>query len=641
MVVPKKIYGIPTIPALFTIIIIISYLMFTGIIQIPNLAVVSGQVLSLSKVSLTTGGTGGWASGEIWKAQVLLGTGGDKISNQISSPTNQLTYFETKSMKPLTVTYELTQEQFTYPLTLASPQPSGYAKVQGDNFDLKSAYDYGFPIISGGTHYLSPTCANDLFGILGATQQTKQVQGDIGIKIPNSCLPEYQEICKHSGGTPIISTTSTNFFNLASIPSTGYKCLKIIPDTSKPVINLFRPTNKQAYASANVILSNGIGQEIVSINTDNKQIAYSNDNKVRVAMTYGVNSFLPDAPEYSSFYLLVTPGFTVPITTSVFSNIPTQYPQITQGESESDVLTAVNSYNDKFNNIIINKQTGFTSSEEINKAVYSSSNKQLVLDRTNLPSIFPVLDLEIVADYLGILRPVAIPHITVSPQVVQLTEGGSGATITASITKDGEGAIYVSSPVCNPNGIISTPSTTVSKTDSSWTQVYLLNGAKGTYSCTITAYNADQSKSDSASFSVNIAQICTKKPINNQVLDTDTCTISCPLNCGATESADYINCKCIPPSGTTPTPQPTACTNPDVSLQFEGALWNTNTCKWECPSGQSAILGDDNKVKCGVIQQKQFDLTKFLSDNALYIAGGLVILGGGYYIFGMKGGRKR
>ncbi|MEW6749206.1 MAG: hypothetical protein AB1295_05865 [Candidatus Micrarchaeota archaeon] len=144
--------------------------------------------------------------------------------------------------------------------------------------------------------------------------------------------------------------------------------------------------------------------------------------------------------------------------------------------------------------------------------------------------------------------------ITVEPNEVVLREGGSGATVMVSGTIEGEGAILLQPPTCSPDGVTVSPSGSVSISESPFEAEYVLRGSEGTYSCSVTATDANGGNPSTATFSANVGEECALKPINNQVLDKDACVLTCPLVCDEGDMEDYDNCLCIPKSTSVQTP---------------------------------------------------------------------------------------
>lgn len=644
-------------------ILLIALLLALSSFSIQPGSTASGTALSISNIHFTEASEG-WTNQDIWSAQVVLGVGSDILvgGTKIDTPLTQLIDQATgiKAENNLRVSYELVKEQFEYPLASAPLQPQ-YKKIQGVNFELKPNYNYGTTSLGPNT-YLSLSCAQKVI-------LTRTITGDIPTVIPTECQQEYRVICNKYGGKMITATSSINIFGINIAPTTGYMCVKVVDDTSKPTLSFFRPTQINPKVQANVYVYNGLGQEIITL-TETETVKKSANT--RVSMVGGLDAFQTYVPEYSSFYVLKTSGINLPIEKSIYNNIGGF---ATSDISDYDTQTSVNSklsaYNVKLNNIIVNKQTGFLATDEIMKAQYGTSS--VIVDRTGKPSKFPVLSIEVESDWLGVERQIAEPSVSVSPSSITLREGGAGSIVDAKVTIDGEGSVILQPPVCSPSGITATPSGAITKSYN-FEQEYIIRGNEGQYSCTIKATDTDGDNPSIASFSVNILEKCSKTPINGQVLNYETCILTCPIVCGSGQTKDYVNCVCITPdttkcSNSCPTgqlqkPWP-ICTcyegecEPDLSTKIEGGSWSTVTCSWECPQGTIAILNESNKVVCssGCITDIQCNNNQMCKnnvciakpekeDNTLLIAG--LIIGGlilvslvGYGVFTVSSGKGR
>jgi len=642
------------------IIAIIGILVYSNIIHLPSLAVASGTVLSISPATITSG-TG--VSYQVFKTQVALGAGYDTLKGTVSSsPTTLTTAIGQKSQNSITVSYSLDKEFFKYPLILLQDQPQ-FKKTAPVNFDLRPNFDYGYKILTDGTHYLSPACAIDLLAM------TRTVQGDIAIAVPSSCYSEYYAICRHYAGMPLTTTTATNHWNLFSTPKTGLKCLVIKNDETKPQINYMRPTERQPdiQATITVTKSNGGTETIVLTNT--KTIQQSTD--VRAAMTGMIDSLAPDAPDPAYFYVTKSGTNVQALQPSTYDSINKPIPISTD---EATLMSYINNYNTKLSQVLTGGQTGFVYTDPVFQIKYYD-NSAVSLDRTGYPSKLPLLDLEIKADWIGIYRPMATGTVTLSPSSITLAETGNGATIIASVNKQGEGTLSLNPPICSPYGITPSPSSPVSITQSFQQVTYTIRGGKGTYSCGINLADADGKVVSTATFSADVKGICTAKPINLQTVTYNadgTCQVICDINhidCGANGKLDPTSCSC---TGQPPSACPSSCPSgqlqngypdcschagtcpPDTSIQIANSTWNTFTCKWECPQGQSAIVVGDNKLSCSpsctidlqcgtgmVCEQGACKPKSNLTDYLLYGIAGIATLGFVYIIYKSVSKKRR
>ncbi|MEM0173162.1 MAG: hypothetical protein QXI16_01490 [Sulfolobaceae archaeon] len=622
------------VAVLVVVLVFILFSIFTlgGFKLIPLGSFYSGgMVLSVSNVLVTANNSFCSSTDcNVWESTVAL-TGqaqqliasGTGLTASYTYPSGSVTNNGTTT-KPLQINYVLQGETCNYPIIykgenfyeIQYQQPGFWFSLSNScNFGLSSStFIWTYPQSSSINSYAESSnyqcsggcCNTNLYPLSSMVDQY-------------AWSSSFEQACNNVGGTWL-----TNNGQLACVAF-----------TKKPMGQLYQLQSPNIDYSTQITLNNGQQTEVLNLNPSQTS-AISSDNNVYAILSNGGLSATSSCPTTDLPSVFVDTN-NIPHFIANINSPPAQTFSTTQnGADASTLIGEVNTFNQ-------NTQIA------INPASYTGSftgvfNNLTIVDTLSTPVFYPIIQLFVKAQYLGILIPRMVPVIT-STTCPTFQGGRTGSLIVNvqnSQTATETGSLLVSA-ICNGGiSVISTAQmvTGLAPGRSGTATLSLSSPTNASSQCTVTA-----SDPNNPSNSVTSTVTCTSTnpcPYTNvfppwivNFPNSANCTVTCGLT-SCPNSGDVLdtkNCECIAPNTTG-----TGCAynNPVCPT---GLTCEFNTCvtpPTTCPTGQ--ILVNNQCITPPPIQPTQ------PTNYTIYIIVGLIVASIGlaglvyWYYYIRKGG---
>ena len=562
---PKNVSGIGVI-----LILVLSFIAFIGIVLLVanfldfNLSIfglpaagISGTVLSIQQTTLQHDTIGGLSNNTIWRVFVRYSGGGEQLyGGTLRTPSEILETSSNSSIRPLRVDFELTRQTVDYPLTQLNLQPQPQ-RIVGRSVTI-------VPTLLNG-------CLNPTSGLIATRTQS---DGARPILVPTSCAPAYSYVCINNGGIPLqVQYGANNDWGLVNtFAATGMVCVTSENDPTNRV-TYYRPTTRTVNFETLVLVSNGIETETLTPSVS-QPVVYSTDRKVRAALDPGSTvSSTSYAPGIGAFRYVTMPSLSNP-----FTSVQTEF---TPSAASIDSLQEINSYTNPeleeardsewpsfellgtyqqgvegYNQYIVNR---IGTNQIFNSLIdtFSVSGGVLSVDKSSTPILFPEVRLDIVADFLGILRPQSDPIIeSINPREVTIREAGTPENVEVIVKNNGPRATVVFGVDCIGGVLLSgLPVGQTYNTGERITNRFTVNAQNpGTYTCTVRVSDTENENIDMDTFTVRVLELCTLTVPSGTgfTLDAELCRLDCSENVevscsNAGLTFDGTNCRCGPP----------------------------------------------------------------------------------------------
>lgn len=601
----------------------------------------SSNVLSIQQTQLIKNPGDGLPAEKIWRALIAIGTGGGESLYGSTSIQQNLQDGTQKSQESLLIKTKDFSSSCNYPLTLesATTTPS-YKKIV--NLPMRIASTN--PLT--GAIDLKCLAAIKAFNPFGPNSYETTVPS----AIPSDCVENAKSYCSRNGGVLVADSVDNpvDIFGVKlSYRTNVYQCIQLATDTSKPLY-FYSSTNPQILTSVTMQISKGSSNKEFTLTNSNP--SYRDNDIYAYKLPGGLLDYNGGCPSSASFEFVKTTNSNTILGSGQYTTIPINSYigigtiSLTTASSRAIADQLVSQYNGKIVNAISGSlySSGLPSISNDGKSgafvISSSSVSRLNSNSTVLPSAptFPLITLDVSADWLQVLRQEATPKIQSLPQSCSFRSNGETKSISIDVKDTGssEGTIRTS---ISCNGISVSPNTPIAQNyqpgSTLSNQFSLTSTNEGSFTCNVLAVNAGDTQRDQATFTCLVNKQCDKVPTGNYILDPASCTLICNPNlassCTNSTIFDGTTCSCIPKSGNSGSCKPD---NPQPS----NAHWDINICKYQCDSGYISTLDQGCKLYTPPQDQKGF-----LEMYGLYIAIVIVIVGVGYWAFKPQGGRKR
>jgi len=562
----------------------------------------SGYVISLQPTAFTTNTDSDLTGSQKWVANVVLGTGGDSLVGKTTytSNANILTDPNTgkTSAKPIQVSFSLDKMNVVYPLSLDSTKQPNLKKI--NNIGLSFSWNDA---------RLELACYGQPFS-------TINMEAGKCYAIPSWCVGtengyNYRRICHDNGGVAVTCSNPIQVWGIPIASYSGYECINVVNkyDTANAVI--YKPGPKIPQIEATITTTVGSKTETIKLNQDNGFFGVSPDKLVLARMTGALTSFNQEVPEAGTFYVIKSGSNMFPIGANKYNNIwtdATLYDKWKTQTSYDGVQTVLTTYNAQVSDAFAYPDDPFNNTKDIAGNQQNSPNRyikitdsQLIVDRTRDPMLFPMLTMEISADYLAINRSITEPVITSVIPATFKVNSDTQQKITVVVKNAGEqsGEIALSYSCTPPVLQLSSQlSQFVAGGATANYDIYFKGTKNGTYSCSVTAKNADLSKTSTKTFTGEVTQVTPKPCPSNYVFDPAANDCICRTDlasiCTGNQKPNYQLCRCdsyIPPcskvcgEGEVLQDDCTckACTPPRSLSKYE--YFNTSKCTINCIAG--------------------------------------------------------
>lgn len=590
------------VPNSFTFILLIGVLIgglyVSGAIP-PLQSAFGGTTLSLSQISYTD--ATGLATSKAWRA--LISYTGTQDNSLIglsydSQPTSLLDSFSGKKARDnIKVDSSVTKLSCNYPYSLSNVDQKAYYKLVPLSVT-----------ITPNTPYCEAACA------IGQFNQPVTYSNGIGPRTNDVCARSYQDTCKAqgNGATYLVAKANSYFFGVNIGSNDKLVCVRYGTDLNKPTLYTYSATSKNPDTNVQYTITNLNTYKTETLNVNpNNLIAVSPDKLVKVTLSGATTSFNAMCPEYSDWYIVKkdTGETSIVPRTTVSTLTP---PVISEGAIESDVVTTLNTYNNKLDALFTGVDNYMSQQnshyDQFSMAQFASS--QMSLDRMNKPVVYPQATVELSTDFVGIYEPIAIPVIEkIIPTKVTLTENGQHQKFDVYVRNAGDtGAITVSVPSCTPSGLNTEGGvgrTVAAGAVEDWS-IYVW-GAKGTYTCNIEAYDSNRNTVAKGTVAVEVGAQCNPGtqpgPDYGLIYNADgSCSWKCQVtSCPSGYHLASSGCGC---DKDTP-----VCTAPATMKSCQ--YWDDESCVVRMKSGWSIVNGqcsqmctEDQKCDDGTILAK-------------------------------------
>lgn len=604
----------------------------------------SSNVLSMQQVQLINNPNDGLPAQKIWRVLLAIGTGGGESLYGSTSVQQNLQDGTQKSQDPLQVKTKDFLASCNYPLTLesAATTPS-YKKITNLPMRIASTNP-----LSGGVDVkcLAAIKAAQFPNLFGPNSYETTVPS----AIPADCVENAKAYCNRDSGVFVADSVDSPFdiFGVKlSYRTNVYQCIQSTTDTSKPVY-FYSSSNPQILTSVTMQVIKGASTKEFTLTNSNP--SYRDGDIYAFKLPGGLLDYNGGCPVSSSFEFVKTTNSnnifgsgqykTIPINS--YTGIGTL--QLTTASSRAIANQLLDQYNLKITNALTGSlySSGLPSISSDGKTgafvISSSSISRLNSNATALPSAptFPLITLDVSADWLQVLRQEATPKIQSVPQSCTFRQNGETKSVSVDVKDIGssDGTIRTS---ISCNGISVSPSTPVAQNyqagNTLSNQFSLTSTNEGSFTCNVLAVNAGDTQRDSATFTCLVNKQCTLVPTGNYILDPASCTLICnpqlASSCSNSTVFDGNTCSCIQKTGDSGTCKP-------KDPQPSNTHWDINICKYQCDSGYVATL--DQGCKLYTPPQEQ---PGFLETYGIYIVI-IIIIGVGYWAFsGNKGGKRK
>ena len=555
-----------TILLILSVLFILIYSISSGFLNLQNFKISTGAlysgglVLSVSNVQVVANNSFCSSSGNcnVWEALIALTGQGEQLTAvqpggsyyyPAGSQTNNGT-----TTKNLQINYNILSETLNYPVVNT-----------GKNFVTISGFQPGFTLNFNGFGF-TDTYVYPQQNTIYCYNQNLNTQALIKPDY-NTWASLFESTCNSNGGYWLSCSESDG--------SPGLACLAI---NQQPLGVLYQLQTPNIQYSAQVTLNNGVTQEVLSL-SQSQTSAISSDNNVYAIISNSA---------------LISPA-NLPITVNLPSVVvqngvehfishidqPPLAPIVSNGGNLNTVIDSINSFNG-------------LSQSDVNPISFngvfngSLNNLTVVYNILNQPSAYPLIQLFVKADYLGIVLPRMVPVIT-STSCPTFQGGLTGSLIVNvenSPSATQTGSLLVSATCSNGITVTSAPQmvTGLNPGGSGTATLQLSSPTSASSQCVVTVSDPlNPSNSVSSTVTCTSTNPCPYTNVQPPWIVNFPNSASCTVTCGLTSCSNggvlnTTTCTCE-----TPNVQPKGCAynNPPCS---SGEVCQYNTCVTPTPT---------------------------------------------------------
>lgn len=575
------ILGGSAIILLFAVLVGFGVIDLSGLYSIALSSIGGGQIVSLSQVSYSTDATGSWTSDDVWKATAIVGTGGQQLvagtytsgATTLSDPTSGK-----ESTKDTTISFSMDEMNCEYPLSIDSSK-----------FPMKRIKSYGDFQMKSGDSRVSIQCAFDL-GIGGIAGW--DIDGSECVRIPDSCIGN-EEITSGGGYARYCHGLSAgsreyhaydcanpvNIFGISGVPSSGYKCIAVVPDSSDGISVMHNIGTKTVNAEATVSVSNGITSKNLKLTKDNNFVA--NDGTVYARLTGGILNFGTEECPTEGWLIIRQSGLFPEkylISDARYIAIPTEtafVSNIRNADSESQINSLISLFNTNVQQARDHPDSPFSG---VNEYVEYTGTTKITVDRLTSPIFYPMVNLEIDKDFVGVREAIADPKInSLTPSSISM-KNTETKSISVSVTNEGSSGGIMLNVDCSGVTCTNCP------VSDSWNEgqtksksITLRGEPTSTKTCYVTATDSRGGHEATKPFSITITEATVEFCSGNYAWNPEIEKCICALTCGTGYRVNPDSCTCERVE------DPTDCQPPRAFRAHEGWIGDPD-CEFVCDS---------------------------------------------------------